>query len=240
MVKIRYSELPVGLHVTAEQHGRDTIIYLQPGLSPEQRRAALIRVRSSSRMGHGPDLTPLSMAMAVSADKLRTTLGNGAAAMRGHPLLLLPPLILLVSGAIIFVLMSFVTLTMPQHASAGGTQTQAGVRGSGHGQRIGTGGRPVKPAVDPDSPGQGQGGTTRPPGPKDSLTPSPRLTSAPVPTPSTPRPTSPDPVISGVPSPSVPSATPSPEPSPEPTPSPSQSQGSTCVQVGPLGLCLHF
>ncbi len=234
MVKIRYSELPAGLHVTAEQHGRDTIIYLQPGLTPEQRRAALIRVRSSARMGQGPDLSSVSMAMAVSADKLLTTLRNGAAAMRGHPLLLLPPLILLVSGAIIFVLMSFVTLTVPQHGSAGGPQTQVGLPGSAHSRQVGTGGRPVKPAVDPGSPGRGPSAAAGPPGPKDSLTPSP----TPSPTPTTPGPTSPGPVISGAPSPSVPSATPSPAPSP--TPSPSQSQGGTCVQVGPLGLCLHL
>ena len=238
MVKIRYSELPAGLHVAAEQHGRDTIIYLQPGLTPEQRRAALIRVRSSARMGQGPDLTPLSMAIAVSADKLRTTLRNGAAAMRGHPLLLLPPLILLVSGAIIFVLMSFVTLTVPQHGSAGGTQTRVGLPGSVHSPHVGTGGRPVQPAVDPGSPGRGPSAAAGPPGPRDSLTPSPTPTSAPIPSPTTPGPTSPGPVISGVPSPSVPSATPSPAPSPSPTPSP--SQGSTCVQVGPLGLCLHL
>ena len=235
MVKIRYSELPAGLHVTAEQRGRDTIIYLQPGLTPEQRRAALIRVRSSARMGQGPGLTPVSMAMAVSADKLLTTLRNGAAAMRGHPLLLLPPLILLVSGAIIFVLMSFVTLTVPQHGSAGGPQTPAGLPGSAHSRGVGTGGRPVKPAVDPGSPGRGPS-AAGPPGPKDSLTPSPTPTSAPT----TSGPTSPGPVISGAPSPSVPSATPSPAPSPSPTPAPSQSQGSTCVQVGPLGLCLHL
>ena len=148
MVKIRYSELPAGLHVTAEQHGGDTIIYLQPGLTPAQRRAALIRVRSSARMGQGPDLTSISMAMAVSADKLRTTLRNGAAATRGHPLLLLPPLILLVSGAIIFVLMSFVTMTVPQHGSAGGTQTQVGLPGSAHSQDVGTaGGRSSRPSI---------------------------------------------------------------------------------------------
>jgi hypothetical protein len=63
------------------------------------------------------------MAVAVSADRLRTTAGNGLAAMRGHPLLLLPPLILLVSAAIVFVLMSFVTVTdalaSPDHPGAG-------------------------------------------------------------------------------------------------------------------------
>lgn len=88
------------------------------------------------------------MAMAVSADKLRTTLRNGAAATRGHPLLLLPPLILLISGAIIFVLMSFVTMTVPQHGSAGGTQTQVGLPGSAHSQDVGTaGGRSSRPSI---------------------------------------------------------------------------------------------
>src|ERR1700723_3335145 len=115
MVKIRYSELPAGLHVRAEARGRDTVIYLLPGLTPAQRRAALIRVRSSSRMGHGPRLPAASMAMAVGADRLRPTVPNGAAARRGPPVLLLPPLILLVSGAIVFVLMSFVTLTVHEH-----------------------------------------------------------------------------------------------------------------------------
>jgi hypothetical protein len=118
MVKIRYSELPAGLHVRAESRGRDTVIYLLPGLTPAQRRAALIRVRSSSRVGQGPRLPAASMALAIGTDRLRTTVTNGAAAMRGHPVLLLPPLVLLVSSAIVFVLMSFVTLTVPQHDRA--------------------------------------------------------------------------------------------------------------------------
>jgi hypothetical protein len=239
MVKIRYSELPAGLHVTAEQDGRDTIIYLQPGLTAQQRRAALIRVRSSARMGQGPALTSLGMALAVSADRLRTTVGNGAAAMRGHPLLLVPPLILLVSGAIIFVLMSFVTLTVPQHASAGGTPGQDAPPAAASRHPAGPGGHPAIPALDPGSPGPGQSGSTGP-APTSSLPPSPTPTSAPGPMPTAPGPTSPGPVISPSPSSSVPSVTSSPEPSPSATPSPSQSQGGTCLQVGPLGLCLHL
>jgi hypothetical protein len=115
MVKIRYTELPSGLHVSASTHGRRTIIYLKPGLTPAERHAALIRVRSSGRMGHGPRLPALGMAAALSADWIRTTTRNGAAAMRSHPVLLLPPLILLVSTAIVFILMSFVTLTTAPH-----------------------------------------------------------------------------------------------------------------------------
>jgi hypothetical protein len=235
MVKIRYSELPAGLHVSAEHDGRDTIIYLQPGLTAEQRRAALVRVRSSARMGHWPGITSFGMAMAVSADKLRTTFRNGAAAMRGHPLLLLPPLILLVSGGIIFVLMSFVTLTVPQHDRAGDQPPGLVIRpGHPHSQQPGTGGRPDRPAADPGAPAPGPSGTAGRPGPKASST----LTPPPTATPTGPGPTSPFPVLTGTPSPapSSPSATPTPDPSP----TPSQSQGTTCVQVGPLGLCLHL
>lgn len=233
MVKIRYSELPAGLHVSTEHDGRDTIIYLQPGLTAEQRRAALVRVRSSARMGHWPGITSFGMAMAVSADKLRTTVRNGAAAMRGHPLLLLPPLILLVSGAIIFVLMSFVTLTVPQHDRAGDQPPGLVIRpGHPHSQQPGTGGRPDRPAADPGAPAPGPSSTAGRPGPKASST----LTPAPTATPTGPGPTSPFPVLTGMPAPSSPSATPTPDPSP----TPSQSQGTTCVQVGPLGLCLHL
>ncbi len=116
MVKIRYSELPAGLHVAVEADGRGAIIYLLPGLTPAQRRAALIRARSSARMGQGPPLPALGMAAAVAADRARTTFINGAAAMRRHPMLLLPPLIVLVSGALVVVLTSIVTLTIPSHS----------------------------------------------------------------------------------------------------------------------------
>jgi|SRR5271165_1096244 len=112
MVRIRYAELPAGLHVTAETNRGDTVVYLQPGLTPAQRRAALIRVRSSARMGQGPTLPAMAMARAVATDRVRTTARIGAAAMRRHPMLFLPPLIVLVSSAAVFVLMSFVPVTV--------------------------------------------------------------------------------------------------------------------------------
>lgn len=115
MPKIRYAELPAGLHVSAKPHGRDMIIFLQPGLNAAQRRAALARVRSIGRMGYGPPVSALGMAMAVSADKVRTTMRNGVAAMRGHPVLLLPPMFLLVSTIMVVVPMSFLTGTVRQH-----------------------------------------------------------------------------------------------------------------------------
>ena len=53
MIKIRYADLPAGLHIRAVARGKDTIIFLLPGLTPPQRQAALRRARSSARMGHG-------------------------------------------------------------------------------------------------------------------------------------------------------------------------------------------
>ncbi len=107
MVKIRYAELPTGLHVVAETRGRDAIVYLRPGLTPAERQAALNRVRSSGRMGHGPRLHAASIAMAVGADRIQTTAHNVAAATRRHPILLLAiPGIVVVLAAIVLALAS--------------------------------------------------------------------------------------------------------------------------------------
>jgi hypothetical protein len=120
MVKIRYAELPAGLHVTAEDDRLDTVVYLQPGLTATQRRTALIRVRSSARMGQGPALPALAMARALAADRVRTATRIGAAAMRKHPMLVLPPLIVIVSSAV-FVLMSVAPPRVPPHSQVGTT-----------------------------------------------------------------------------------------------------------------------
>ena len=118
MVKIRYAELPAGLHVVPEVGRRGTVIYLLPGLTPAQRQAALSRVRSSARMGHGPRMPALSMARAVAADRATTTVRNGAAALRRHPIVFLTPMIAVLGSAIVFMLMSFVTLTVTPDGKA--------------------------------------------------------------------------------------------------------------------------
>jgi hypothetical protein len=51
MVRIRYAELPVGLHVATRSYGHCTVVYLLPGLTPEQRRAALTFAKRSARAG---------------------------------------------------------------------------------------------------------------------------------------------------------------------------------------------
>jgi hypothetical protein len=112
MVKIRYSELPAGLHVAAAADREGTVVYLQPGLTSAQRRAALVRVRSSARMGQGPTLPRPAMARAIAADRVRTNARIGLAAARRHPLLFLPPVIVLVVSAIVTVFMWIQPLTV--------------------------------------------------------------------------------------------------------------------------------
>jgi hypothetical protein len=95
MVKIRYAELPTGLHVATEAGDRCTIVYLKPGLTRAQRKDALTVARRSARFGHGPSLSALDMAFALAADRTRTTARITTSAMRQHPLLLVPVLALM-------------------------------------------------------------------------------------------------------------------------------------------------
>ena len=110
MVKIRYAELPAGLHVVTEERDGCTIVYLQPGLTPSQRRAALTFARLSARIGHGASLPPVDLAFALAADRVRTTGRNLVSAVRRHPVLLLP-LVVVVSGVIVVTMLSVVTVS---------------------------------------------------------------------------------------------------------------------------------
>src|SRR5215472_19236983 len=112
MVKIRYSALPSGLHVAAAADHDGTVVYLQPGLTQAQRRAALVRVRSSARMGQGPTLPRPAMARAIAADRVRTNARIGAAAARRHPMLFVPPALALLVSAIAILIMSIQPLAV--------------------------------------------------------------------------------------------------------------------------------
>jgi hypothetical protein len=233
MVKIRYSDLPAGLHVSVEGQGRSTVIYLLPGLTPEQRKAALARVRSSARMGHGPELPRVSMALALAADSLRTTLRNGATAMRAHPVLLLPPLILLVSSAIVFVLMSIVTVTVHQ-AVGPGRENYPDPRPTRHMPSPGPAGPASRQPMQPGGPSPGTSGHHGRPGPIETITPSPSATLT----------VAPSPGSGSVPDPGSASSSPSPSADPTPTissaPSASPSPSGPCLKLGPLGLCVQL
>ena len=238
MIKIRYLDLPTGLHVYAEAHGSDIIIYLLPGLTTAQRRAALHRARSSARMGHGPALPAAGLACAVAADRVRTTVRNGAAAMRVHPGLVIPPVVITVSAALAYLLLASVSVSVTYRPPGAGPGQQSRQESQGlqprgvppdlvvptHGAARGhaSGGNPGGPGRTPGSP----------PHPGQPPSPSPSGHGTPSPSPS--------PLPAPYPSPSVgPSPTPSVSATPPP---PSGRPGGLggCVTVGTLGICVHL
>jgi len=232
LIKIRYLDLPTGLHVCAEAHGSDTIIYLLPGLTTAQRRAALYRARSSARMGHGPALPAAGLACAIAADRVRTTVRNGAAALRVHPGLVIPPVVITVSAALAFLLLASVSVSVTYRPPGAGpgqqsSQDQQGLRQNGVHDEV----RPRDGAR-----GQAGGGHPGPAGRSPGLSPHHGRS------PSGHRTPSPGPL----PSPSVgPSPYPSPSVGPSPSATPAPASGGPdgfgeCVTISRLGICVHL
>jgi hypothetical protein len=113
MIKVQYrgpDELAPGLHAAAERHGRSTVVYLLPGLTAQQRRAALRRLRLSARRGYGPRLPAPQLALALLADRIRTMLGQAGAAFRLHPAGTTVPVMVVSGGAIVFLALSAVSV----------------------------------------------------------------------------------------------------------------------------------
>jgi hypothetical protein len=238
LIKIRYAELPAGLHVRTEASGRSTVVYLLPGLTPAERRAALLRARRGAGMGYGPPLPAPGVAAAVMRDRIRHTMRNGALAFRAHPLLLVPPLIIVASATLVYIMMSAVTFTI-RSPQAGGPDPQPGIalglRPGGHSSVPGLPGGRAGALAGPSGPpgghsGQGTGGH----GGGHHRRSSPPPGSSPSPSPSGSDPVSPAPPPSSGP----PGTSPTPLPTPTPTPTPSPSP--TCLDIGPLGICLKL
>jgi hypothetical protein len=119
MIKIRYADLPGGLYARAEARGRDTVIYLLPGLTPAQRRAALLRVRSSARMGKCPRLPAAGVARARMADWVRTHTGNAVAVVRLHPFTAVPSIVIILSMAVAVALWTPLSTRVVQRPATG-------------------------------------------------------------------------------------------------------------------------
>ena len=108
MIKIRYrgpNELSPGLHAEAERHGRCTTIYLLSGLTAQERRAALRRLRLSARMGYCPPLPAAQLTLALLADRVRTGAWRDGAVFRLHPAGSTLPVMVVSAGAIAFLLL---------------------------------------------------------------------------------------------------------------------------------------
>src|SRR5580704_1900396 len=156
MIKIRYrdsNELSPGLHAAAERHGRSTTVYLLSGLTAQERRAALRRLRLSARMGYCPRLPDGQLALALLADRIRTTIGRAGAVFRLHPAGSTVPVMVISGGAIAFLVLSTVSIRVlhapptASESSAAGTSPVASaaaipITGTSHGLAAGLGGGP--------------------------------------------------------------------------------------------------
>jgi hypothetical protein len=231
LIKIRYSELPAGLHASTKTEGQHTILYVLPGLSPGERRNAIDRLRASARVGHGPKLPAIPLALALIADRVGVTFRNAASAARLHPTGTAIPVIVLTAGAIMYALLVTVSvrLGLPVTSDLALTPLPAAVAPST--QRVPVSDHPGGPAhaagptSDPRPAGharpahQGRTGS----GPSAGPTPSPSPTGGSSPTVSPAPPSSP--------------STSSP-PSPSPPGTRGGGRGGSCLNLGLFRICV--
>ncbi|MGH3171424.1 MAG: hypothetical protein ACRDN0_36885, partial [Trebonia sp.] len=85
MIHIRYETISSGLNGKAESAARGTTIYLVPGLSWQQRKAALRRLRQEASRGCGPALPAGQLVLAVAVDRVRMGVRQALAVVRLHP-----------------------------------------------------------------------------------------------------------------------------------------------------------
>jgi hypothetical protein len=238
MISVRYChwrDLSPGLNATAQCNRRGTVVYLVPGLTRDERRAALRRLRMASRIGAGPELPAAQLAFALLADRIRTVAGRAGAIVRVHPAASALPVLLVSVGVIVFLSLSAVSVqVLPQQAAgpspllAPGPAATAG--GHAHRPHRATPVNLIR--SDPPPPGHtrhesggsgsGQGGQGNGRQPTISGSASPAPTSPPA---------------TGQPSPGP---APTPTPTPTPSASPPAPRGGACLKVGPLGVCLSL
>ena len=147
MIKIRYRdprELAPGLYAAAERHSRGTTVYLLPGLSVVQRRAALRRLRISSRRGCGPQLPAPQLAVALLVHRIRTAAGRAGAVFRSHPAASTVPVMVVSAGAIAFLALSAVSIRVIQPPRGASLPSYAGVAAAGLPANAGAPGRPAE------------------------------------------------------------------------------------------------
>jgi hypothetical protein len=104
MIRIRYKELSSGLHGKAEGSAGRTTVYLLPGLTVRQRRAALRRLRQEASRGCGPALPLPQLMVALSLDRTREGIRGTTAVIRLHPVAALVPATAAVGLMALFVL----------------------------------------------------------------------------------------------------------------------------------------
>lgn len=157
MIRVRYKDqLTPGLHGQAERSAHGTTVYLVPGLTRGQRRAALRRLRQEASRGCGPALPGADLTAALAADRCRVGFRRTAAVIRQHPVGSLLPTALAVLLMTLFMLasVSAVSARLPQAPASGGLVGATIV--IGYPQLAQT------PWTDPDSGGAKAGGMPSP------------------------------------------------------------------------------
>jgi len=251
VIKIRYADLPQGLHAQVRGGGRRPVIYLLPGLSPAQRRDALRRLIRTSRQGYGPRLRAPAVASAVARDVTKATTRNSLAAVRCHPAG--SAALAAVVAAAVVCYAFFVTVTVrfsPRPAgppaavgaaplrSAGGAEPG---RSPGDGASVPPGTEPAVAVHHGASPAAPAGLHSRPSpagssgSGRSGSSPSGGPSPGPVPSGTWSAPGGVLPSASAAPSPS---SRPSPAPLASAVPRPTGSARGLCLQLGPLGACI--
>jgi hypothetical protein len=113
MIRIRYKELSAGLHGKAERSARRTTVYLLPGLTGRQRRAALRRLRQEASRDCGPPLPLPQLMVAIGVDRTREAVRAAAAVIRLHPAAIVLPTIVTGTLMALFVLGSVRIVHLP-------------------------------------------------------------------------------------------------------------------------------
>ena len=253
VIKIRYADLPQGLHDQVRSGGRRPVIYLLPGLSPAQRRDALRRLIRTSRRGHGARLRVSGVAFAVARDVSRPPCAPGWPLSGRHPRAR-PPWPRLAASAVV--------CYSSRHGDGPARPGPAGPRPRRARRRPGSGrpgpGRPRRGqrpggaaprrraarhapagAAGSGSSGSGPSGSAPPGSVPPGSGPSGRAASrGPVPTGTG---SAPGGVLPSVP-PGAPGPSPAPSPSAaapgQPGPRPPAQPGGLCLQLGLLGVCI--
>jgi hypothetical protein len=167
VIRIRYKDLAPGLHGKVERCARGVTVYLLPGLTRNQRKAVLRRLRQEASRGCGPRLPMPQLGVALGADWIRTNLKNTAAVVRLHPAGSLLPAAVACASMTLFVMASVPVriARVPGSGSEGSPPVRGGdsapaparpVAGPGPGKPGGQGNSALSLAA---SSGTGYGGT---------------------------------------------------------------------------------
>lgn len=167
MIRIRYKYLSSGLHANAERSAGRTTVYLLPGLTKRERKAALRRLRQEASRDCGPALPVPQLMVALGLDRTRAAARSAAAVIRLHPAGIVVPTIVTCALMVLFVLGSVRIVHLPAgraHAESS-PAVAAGPAGASPGASAPSGGpRTGRPGVG------GGAGSTGSSGERNSVT----------------------------------------------------------------------